>query len=196
MEKFNDSLISADIIDYSKDIDKLRFLTRYQNCPRVINENVAAHSFFVAAFILKLKDFYEFDLEKALKTALIHDMPEAFISDVPHSIKVRNKDLADALEKIEHTVLEEHLSPEAACLVDAMNEGTNAEGLACQLADILSVVLYAHDEIEVGNSKFKLIASKALIRVNQVMDKMKVFLKPNVSHEEVSAKINMIVYED
>lgn len=37
MEKFNETLISADIIDFSKDIDKLRFLTRYQNCPRVIN---------------------------------------------------------------------------------------------------------------------------------------------------------------
>lgn len=145
---------------------------------------------------MKLKDYYEFDLEQALKTALIHDMPEAFISDVPHSIKVRNKDLADALEKIEHTVLVEHLSEEAAELVDSMNSGSTAEGLVCQLADILSVVLYAHDEIEVGNTKFKLIASKALIRVNQVMDKLKDFLKCGISHEEVAAKINMIVYKD
>ena len=54
MEKSN-KFIKYNIAEFSKDIDILRSLIRYQNCPRLINESVAEHSFYVAIFVLKLK---------------------------------------------------------------------------------------------------------------------------------------------
>ena len=156
--------IKNDIATFAKDIDTLRHLIRYQNCPRLINESVAEHSWFTSVFVLKLREYYDFNLETALKTALVHDVMEASISDIPHNIKVANPDLADAVEKAEDKVTRQMLSDEAANLMDNFNHGKTPEGLAVQLGDILSVVLYARDEINSGNQVFNYIAIKAIAR--------------------------------
>lgn len=65
--------IRNDIATYSKTLNTLRHLVRYQNVQRIHSETVAEHSFIVAAFVLKLREYYVFNLEKALKLALIHD---------------------------------------------------------------------------------------------------------------------------
>lgn len=94
--------------------------------------------------MLKLREYYSFNLEVALKTALVHDVPEVRISDIPHNIKLANPKLSDALEEAEANVTDEMLSAEAVSLLRAFNHGDTPEGLACQLADILDVVLYAN----------------------------------------------------
>lgn len=104
-------------------------------------------------------------MQSALKTALIHDIFESRISDVPHNIKLKNPKLAEALEEAENNVLNEMFYPEADALLDSFNHGKTPEGLAVQLADILSVVLYANAELKSGNKLFNYIAIKALDRV-------------------------------
>lgn len=185
--------IRNDIATFAKDIDVLRSLVRYQNCHRNINETVAEHSFYVAAFVLKLREYYEFDLQSALKTALIHDIFESRISDIPHNIKMKNPKLADALEEAEGNVLNEMFYKEAEMLLDGFNHGKTSEGLAVQLADILSVVLYANAEIKSGNKVFNYIAIKALDRVKYVLSKLEPFLNTDYTNEQIVNKINQIV---
>ena len=185
--------IKNDIATYSKTIDTLRHLVRYQNVQRIHNETVAEHSFIVAAFILKLREYYNFNLELALKTALIHDQMEANISDVPHNIKAANPDLADALEKAEMNVITTMFSDEASVLIKDFNHGLTAEGLAVQLADVLSVVLYAHGEIYAGNKVFNYIAIKAIARCKEIVDKFDEFRNELYTKEQIMNKINQIV---
>lgn len=194
MKEKSNKFIKYNIADFSKDVDVLRSLIRYQNCPRLVNESVAEHSFFVAIFVLKLKEYYNFNLETALKMALVHDIPEAYISDIPHNIKKDNPELSKTLEAIEVNIMKERLSDDAADLLNQFNNGTTPEGLACQLADIISVVLYAHDELAVGNSNFEKIAKKALIRVNEVLNKLIPYINNNYTNEQIINKINKIVY--
>ena len=123
--------IRNDIATFSKDIDVLRSLIRYQNCNRLVNESVAEHSFYVAVFVLKLREYYDFNLEVALKTALIHDIPEARISDIPHNIKLANPEVAAALEKAEEKVTIDMLSEEANALLKNFNHGDTVEGKIC-----------------------------------------------------------------
>ena len=123
--------IRNDIATFSKDIDVLRSLIRYQNCNRLVNESVAEHSFYVAVFVLKLREYYDFNLEVALKTALIHDIPEARISDIPHNIKLANPEVAAALEKAEEKVTVDMLSEEANALLKSFNHGDTVEGKIC-----------------------------------------------------------------
>ena len=78
--------ININLSDYMINIDKLRNLVRYQNAPRVSEETVAEHSFFVAAYVLKLHNYYNFDLKKALSIAILHDYAEVFISDIPKRV--------------------------------------------------------------------------------------------------------------
>ena len=185
--------IRNDIATFAKDIDVLRSLIRYQNCNRNINESVAEHSFYVAAFVLKLREYYNFDLQAALKTALIHDIMEARISDVPHNIKLKNPKLAEALEEAESNVLDEMFYPEATGLLSDFNHGQSVEGLVCQLADVLSVVLYANAEIKSGNKVFNYIAIKALDRVRFVLQKLSPFMNSGYTNEQIVNKINQIV---
>lgn len=123
--------IRNDIATFSKDVDVLRSLIRYQNCNRLVNESVAEHSFYVAVFVLKLREYYDFNLEVALKTALIHDIPEARISDIPHNIKLANPEVAAALEKAEEKVTVDMLSEEANALLKSFNHGDTVEGKIC-----------------------------------------------------------------
>ena len=185
--------IRNDIATFSKDVDVLRSLIRYQNCNRLVNEPVAEHSFYVAVFVLKLREYYDFNLEVALKTALIHDIPEARISDIPHNIKLANPEVAAALEKAEEKVTVDMLSEEANTLLKSFNHGDTVEGKICQLADVLSVVLYANDEIKCGNRIFNYIAIKAIARCKEIVASLEAHLNNNYTQEQIMNKINQIV---
>lgn len=185
--------IRNDIATFSKDVDVLRSLIRYQNCNRLVNESVAEHSFYVAVFVLKLREYYDFNLEVALKTALIHDIPEARISDIPHNIKLANPEVAAALEKAEEKVTVDILSEEANTLLKSFNHGDTVEGKICQLADVLSVVLYANDEIKCGNRIFNYIAIKAIARCKEIVASLEAHLNNNYTQEQIMNKINQIV---
>lgn len=182
--------IRNDIATFSKDIDVLRSLIRYQNCNRLVNESVAEHSFYVAVFVLKLREYYDFNLEVALKTALIHDIPEARISDIPHNIKLANPEVAAALEKAEEKVTVDMLSEEANALLKSFNHGDTVEGKICQLADVLSVVLYANDEIKCGNRIFNYIAIKAIARCKEIVASLEAHLNKSYTQEQIMNKIN------
>lgn len=142
---------------------------------------------------MKLREYYDFNLELALKTALIHDFAEAAISDVPHNIKTSNMNLMNALAQAEEKVNKDKLSDEAAELVSEFNNGSTPEGIACQLADILSVVLYANDEIKSGNRMFNYIAIKAIARCKEVVERFDKFRNSKYTKAQIMNKINQIV---
>ncbi len=192
MEEYK-KFIKNDIATFAKDIDILRSLVRYQNCHRNVNETVAEHSFYVAILVLKLREYYNFNLELALKTALVHDVMESKISDVPHNIKLQNPKLADALEEAETNVTKEMLSDEALALIRQFNHGETPEGLACQLGDILSVVMYANAELTSGNKVFNYIAIKAIERCKEVVKKLEPYINPTYTSSQIMNKINQII---
>ena len=192
MEEYK-KFIKNDIATFSKDIDILRSLVRYQNCHRNVNETVAEHSFYVAILVLKLREYYNFNLEVALKTALVHDVMESKISDVPHNIKIQNPKLAEALEEAETNVTRDMLSDEALTLIRQFNHGETPEGLACQLGDILSVVMYANAELTSGNKVFNYIAIKAIERCKEVVKKLEPYINPTYTSSQIMNKINQII---
>ena len=182
--------IRNDIATFSRDIDVLRSLIRYQNCNRLVNESVAEHSFYVASFVMKLREYYDFNLERALKMALIHDIPESRISDVPHNIKTANPKLSAALEEAENKVLNDMFYPEGVTLVADFNGTVSPEGKVCALADVLSVVLYANDEIKCGNKVFNYIAIKAIARCKEIVKSLEPQLNKTYTQEQIMNKID------
>ena len=146
--------IKCELDEFIRCVDGLRNLVRYQTAPRAAKESVAEHSFFVAAYVLKLHDYYNFDLKKGLRLALLHDFSEVFISDVPHPIKKRFPAISEELEKAERKVNEEYIGEEFADELEEFNQTSSIEGIIVALADILSVASYAKFEMELGNSKY------------------------------------------
>ncbi|HEQ72408.1 MAG TPA: HD family hydrolase, partial [Spirochaetia bacterium] len=69
-------------------------------------ESVAAHSHFTALLVMLFVDRYpdHWDREKALTMALIHDLPEAFLMDIP--MPVSDSLLGDSKKRAELTLTE------------------------------------------------------------------------------------------
>jgi 5'-deoxynucleotidase YfbR-like HD superfamily hydrolase len=167
--------IKCELDDFLIYVDGLRNLIRYQTAPRAAKESVAEHSYFVAAYVLKFHDYYDFDLKKALRLALLHDFSEVFISDVPHPVKQKYKNVAIELEKAERKVNEEYIGEKFAEELDEFNNTSSIEGIMVALADILSVASYAKFEMELGNSKYM---QTALVRSRERYMSLLVMAEP------------------
>lgn len=183
-------MINSKLGNYLLNINNLRNLTRYQTAPRVSSESVAEHSFFVAAYVLKLYDYYDFNLEKALRMALLHDFNEVFISDVPFPIKSKYKEINKELEKAEYEVNCEHINKEFADEMKEFNNMSTAEGIIVELGDVLSVVSYSKHEIGLGNSKYmKDVYNKAIPRYTRILTKAEKYLREGMSTDNIINEI-------
>ena len=183
-------MINSNLTDYLYNVNNLRNLTRYQAAPRVSSESVAEHSFFVAAYVLKLHDYYEFNLEKALRMALLHDFNEVFVSDVPFPIKSKYKGLHKELEKAEYEVNCEYISKEFANEMKEFNDMSTAEGIIVEIGDVLSVVSYSKHEIELGNSSYmKDVYNKAIPRYTRILVKAEKYIRDGYTTEMVINEI-------
>ena len=183
-------MINSKLGDYLYNVNNLRNLTRYQAAPRVSSESVAEHSFFVAAYVLKLHDFYNFDLEKALRMALLHDFNEVFISDVPFPIKSKYKGLNRELEKAEYEVNKEMISDEFANEMKEFNDMSSPEGIIVELGDVLSVVSYSKHEIGLGNSAYmKDVYNKSIPRYTRILTKAEKYLREGYTTDSILNEI-------
>lgn len=184
-------MINTNLQCYLANIDGLRNLVRYQTAPKVSSETVAEHSFFVAAYVLKLNDYYEFNLEKALMMGLLHDFSEVYISDVPHPIKSKFPQLNSILEQEEYNVNYKFISKEFADNLEEFNHLTSVEGMIIALADVLSVVTYSKYEIGLGNSNYmKDVYNRTKPRYISVIKKLEPYLKDGHTSDEIIDEIN------
>ena len=138
--------------DYIDQIYPLSYIVRYSNIPRIKDESVAEHSFYVAAIIQKLYDKYDFDLGRALNMAISHDMIEVYVNDIPHLIKQRHPDLTALLKDIETREAENFPS----CVEHGIRElqFKSFETTIVQMADAIQCNQYASNEISLGNSSY------------------------------------------
>jgi len=161
-----------EIDEYYNKIYRLSFINRYTNIIRVRNEDVAQHSFFVAAIVLKLHDKYEFNLGKALQAAVCHDITEADLSDVTHDVKQDNPGLAKEISIAEIKAIKNY--PQA--VQDGFSEFENPSsihGKIANLADVIQVQQYINSEISLGNSNVENIRIESLHRKDQLEKELK-----------------------
>jgi 5'-deoxynucleotidase YfbR-like HD superfamily hydrolase len=159
-------------------------IIRYNNRPKIKNENVAEHSFYVILNVLKICKMFNIDDEtkyKALEFAAVHDIPELLTGDTPYDTKVNNPDLNDLLQEVEVRELERQM-PE---YLDAYKEFLEAEKketipfLITKLADAASVLQYSNLEIKLGNNTFDMrrINEDAKRRVGTLIEQLEIKLR-------------------
>lgn len=139
---------------FYKTIYSLAYLTRYSNVPRVKNESVAEHSFFVASIVIKLHEKYEFDLGVALAMAVTHDWGEVYIDDITVATKREFPFVAEALREAEEDVYREKFSAEVYSLWRELNAHETTEAMVVKYADILQCVQYSSHEMSLGNKGY------------------------------------------
>lgn len=158
------------------EIYKLKNLVRYNNKFRIKDESVAEHTAIVALNVLILKQKYNFNLEKALTMALIHDIPEIYLTDVTHDVKQNFPDLAKILAESEKEVMKLHFPQYVDAFIE-FEKGESLEAMIVLLADIDSVVLYSSTEIKLGNQGYMMevlttsskLKEKILCKINNMV---------------------------
>ncbi len=165
--------MSDTLSDFVDNIYTLKALTRYNNKFKIISESVAEHSFFVAVLVLKMHDDYKFNLEKALKMGLIHDIPELHLSDVTHDVKRNFPKLAKEVTNAEYVIMRDKY-PNWYESFKEFEDQNSVEALVVKMADNLSCVQYATAEMELGNKDYmKDVAQSAGRRVMECERKLK-----------------------
>jgi putative hydrolase of HD superfamily len=120
-------------------------------------QNVAAHSFNVALLCLYIatEEELEIDYDRLLSKALLHDMVESKMGDIPSPTK---RGMERAVEKVEKKNIMDIISGLGKktqqwfeyCMMHAKNTDTNA-GQLVEIADIIDVLAYAREEEKSGN---------------------------------------------
>lgn len=154
MTDMGDITRNSDLEKFIKETYTLKALQRYNNKFRIISESVAEHSFFVALIVVKLHEYYEFDLGHALKLAVLHDVPEAFISDVTWDVKARHPNLSKILYEVEQIEVESRMGTMYLEALREYEEITSVEAMICKMADAISVKQYTSNEIMLGNEGY------------------------------------------
>lgn len=129
---------------------RLKDLIRYNTRTKITNESVAEHSYFVCLYVLEICNYFKVDNEtklEALSLAVIHDLPEIDLSDIPHDVKMKHKGLNKEFEIVEEELFGKlrnrfNLKP---------TENTNIANKIVKAADLYSVIQFCEHEKVLGN---------------------------------------------
>jgi len=123
---------------------RLSYVQRWAIVPKIRNQSVAEHSYYVALYTKGMCDTMGLSSEEtteALSYALVHDMAEAFTGDIPSPLKRRLSDYDSAEKAIKHWMMDE--SPATSSLTKKL----------VKIADLLDAVVWLTEEEGMGNTR-------------------------------------------
>lgn len=156
--------------EFLAQIYNLAFIHRYSVIPRVKNESIAEHSFFVASLVIKLQDDYVFDLGKAVTMATIHDWTESWTDDITVATKRKFPLIANAVEVVEYQVVNQFFPIGVKNIWSEYKEGHSVEAKITKYADTLQVIQYAENEAKLGNMYMESVVEDAKQRLLKLED--------------------------
>lgn len=123
---------------------KAGYIKRYHTVPTIgDSQTVSAHSWGVATLI---NEIWPDATKQVLLASLYHDVAEVLTGDMPATVKWKYPDFAAALERVEK-LAEDELDLEFALSV--------REKRQLKIADMLELMLYAGEQIRIGNMHFR-----------------------------------------
>lgn len=159
------------IEEYYEKVYRLAYIVRYSNVPRVKDESVAEHSFFVAAIVMKLHSKYDFDLGRALQMAIAHDMPESETNDISWAIKQRYPKIKEVLAEAEDDFANSMPCSVQVGLVEYSR--CTIESDIVKLADAMQCLQYANHEVLLGNRGYMLsVVDSSTKRIAQLEEEL------------------------
>lgn len=157
---------------------RLKFLIRYSNMPRNINESVAEHSFFVCIILMYLHDKYEFDIGWALQMAVCHDVAEAYTNDISHQTKEMFPEIRDILHTIEMKLAKKF--PKGVQIAIEDHLGDSVEASFVRFADAIQCYQYARAELATGGTGYMHEVSRSSQqRINKFKKELSAYERKN-----------------
>jgi 5'-deoxynucleotidase YfbR-like HD superfamily hydrolase len=145
----------------SDQIAQARLGLRTERCHTIPHHGSYTVGHHVAGCLLLAFYLYPESFEKLAVHILAHDLPEVFVGDIPSTTKrYANAGFRDTVKQIEDNILEDLGLPKQKNMELALQNMLKA-------VDLLDFILWAHDQVKMGNS----MAIDALTEtVQQVQD--------------------------
>jgi 5'-deoxynucleotidase YfbR-like HD superfamily hydrolase len=130
-------------------------IVRYNTFPKVKQESVATHSYYVGLFTMMICDELCVSSAvklKALEAALVHDVPEIVTNDITYAAKKNMPGISSILERYEEEMLRETFPAQCDHIHGKVKSKDEMLALEIvKLADIISVLQFVDYEISMGN---------------------------------------------
>lgn len=155
-------------------VQQLASITRYSKDAIVNKESVLEHTGFVCLFSYVMADHMRgisnIDISKLLARAVVHDLDEIFVGDIPRITKYATPEMTQQFKELERVaikrltdVLDLSLGP-ATHWLDA--KSNDIEGFVIRAADMAAVVYKTWQETELsGNNAVVRIAFELYTKV-------------------------------
>uniref|UniRef100_A0A6M3J161 Putative phosphohydrolase n=1 Tax=viral metagenome TaxID=1070528 RepID=A0A6M3J161_9ZZZZ len=167
-----------ELIEFFKTVRRLSGIERCSNTPHIKNSYVSDHSYYVALYAMIFADIENskqpvglkpYDTSEVIKRALIHDLEESLTGDFLFPIKHENPTIKPLLQEAINQVVDNELFaslPIGICsyykrLWKTSKDSSN-EGRLVAAMDKFEILLYAIQELELGNKQFIKIYNNAI----------------------------------
>lgn len=164
------------LIKRDRDIlQRMSFMKRFNNEMHFHDESVAEHSFYVSVFAMMICDELAIstDMRRVIiEKAVIHDIHETVISDVPHNVKMIEPSILKFYTDYELKYNSYHFLSLARIYDSLSLRDRQVCDEVVTLADIVSVIQYSQLEVSLGNKKFEKILEGAWDRVDDCFRKL------------------------
>lgn len=161
----------------AKFVSKLRGVNnvvRWNFHPTIRKENVAEHSFWVALFVSIIA--CQRDRNELVLAAIMHDAEEAVTGDLPALVKGRvpkgaweqvvDQANAELLDPAEHNIVGEESFKALSAARDLSHE------TVIKAADLLAALMFADEELKMGNTYFATIRRELILSLEHVALKL------------------------
>lgn len=174
-----------DFLLKERGLDKV---VRFSSLMRLKDESVAEHSFHAAFYAMMLADMEirngkKVDVERVLRSALIHDLEEAVTGDILHGFKHSDPELKRKINEMGLEFFKKMLSdvPELAGKYTEIWERGKEEGIEGEIveaADKIEALIYSYEEMSTGNKNFREVARKLIdVLEKSNLQSVKMFVK-------------------
>ena len=176
------------ILDFLRRIQALCYIERCSNAPHIRPYSVAQHSFYIALYAMLFADlenermreakfkeevFYEhwdlYDTSEVMKKALIHDLEESLTGDILYPVHHENKSFRETLDKVREKCVNEEVFKELPKKVREYyirlwktSKDTTKEGILVACMDKFEILMFAVQELDMGNQAFRVIYVNAI----------------------------------
>ena len=156
-------------------IYKLTNIIRFSQLPKIKNESVAEHSYFVMWFVNRICTINKLSDKirlTALQSALLHDIPEIITNDITYDVKKMIPQISSIIEPYEKQVISEHSIDVVNTLFYPDSYEERVAKKVVKHADILSVMLYCMNEAHLGNKAFDELVKETELRLEKSREEL------------------------
>lgn len=134
---------------------KLSDINRYAGKIKLKEENVAEHSFYTALNVIKICSEFDIEVtENMLGMAIIHDIPEYIVGDIPFEFKRDNPQIMKLFEteELEKSIDKYSNNKYISKKLTNLFKGDIIDNKVVELADQMCALQFAHREKTLGNT--------------------------------------------